>query len=518
MKIKINGIFHKYNNIIDLDKKISIYIGENGVGKTTTMNILYCILTGDFANIIKYSFESIDIDNVHINYEDLIPSIDDIFKDISKKDRKILSDFYNDYFRESYYDKDYSPIIYNKLLKLDYFGDKYYKKYNNINSKHNGLMITYNEDLVSNHYEKPDDCLDFIYRGDFKYLNKSTFVKDKNHSKLENKLKLYLNSVIKHNMLENNNIVNDVLKHNVIWDGRYSTHVCNKEFYNLDWYTLNYLSEYEDCWDDEQQKFIRRPMDRLELDNNKLLHKVYKKYLTETSIEEIVDRTTFYSTLSYSNISQLIIKNFYPLVFVKEINRDYYTWLKHIYLDEKEELEKGTMFSDVESLNKLEHYLIPFLPNDSVFNCEEVLFSKQFYNFYKNEINKIINYTNSKIEKINELLGRYFKNKRITVCPSGLIISLSNNKYVSDLNVYDLSEGERRLLMLLILSVINETKVLVLDELEASLSIVWQKTIINDLIEYSNVENIVVATQSPFIVPDELMDNIICLPGDENEK
>ena len=100
MKIKINGIFHKYNNVIDLDKRLSIYIGENGVGKSTTINILYNIITGNFIDILKYNFESIDIDNIHIKYEDLVPS--------------------KEYIVENLKDNEYVDIL-NKL------GDSYYK-------------------------------------------------------------------------------------------------------------------------------------------------------------------------------------------------------------------------------------------------------------------------------------------------------------------------------------------------------------------------------------------------------
>ena len=63
MKIKINGIFGKYNNEIDLDKKCNILIGENGVGKSTTMKIASCVLQGDFVKLLKYSFDSIEIIN-----------------------------------------------------------------------------------------------------------------------------------------------------------------------------------------------------------------------------------------------------------------------------------------------------------------------------------------------------------------------------------------------------------------------------------------------------------------------
>ena len=44
MKIKINKIFGQYNNEINFDNRINIFIGENGIGKSTTISILQCLL------------------------------------------------------------------------------------------------------------------------------------------------------------------------------------------------------------------------------------------------------------------------------------------------------------------------------------------------------------------------------------------------------------------------------------------------------------------------------------------
>ena len=58
-----------------------------------------------------------------------------------------------------------------------------------------------------------------------------------------------------------------------------------------------------------------------------------------------------------------------------------------------------------------------------------------------------------------------------------------------------------------------------LDEPENSLSVVWQKNIINDILQNSNNSSITVATQSPYIVSDDnLEESVIYLPiENENE-
>ena len=69
----------------------------------------------------------------------------------------------------------------------------------------------------------------------------------------------------------------------------------------------------------------------------------------------------------------------------------------------------------------------------------------------------------------------------------------------------------------MIISVFNDNDVLILDEVETSLSVIWQKRLINDLLKEGNIDHLIVSTQSPFIVDDDtLFENVVCLPGDVN--
>ena len=60
--IRINKLFGKYDNEIDLSSRGIIFIGENGVGKTTIMRILQALMNFNFSELIKYDFESIEIE------------------------------------------------------------------------------------------------------------------------------------------------------------------------------------------------------------------------------------------------------------------------------------------------------------------------------------------------------------------------------------------------------------------------------------------------------------------------
>lgn len=58
---KLNGLFGQYNVELYFDKSVNIYIGENGLGKTTILNCLYYVLEKKFVQLEEVAFESIEI-------------------------------------------------------------------------------------------------------------------------------------------------------------------------------------------------------------------------------------------------------------------------------------------------------------------------------------------------------------------------------------------------------------------------------------------------------------------------
>ena len=57
--VKIVGLFGKYDYFIDFKKDISIWISENGIGKTTILNIIVAVLTGDQNALMDISFKEV---------------------------------------------------------------------------------------------------------------------------------------------------------------------------------------------------------------------------------------------------------------------------------------------------------------------------------------------------------------------------------------------------------------------------------------------------------------------------
>lgn len=72
----VNGLFGTTDLVIPFEDKAKILIGENGLGKTQVLNMLYYTLTKKFEKLFEYAFDSIiiefeDNEKVHIDKSDV---------------------------------------------------------------------------------------------------------------------------------------------------------------------------------------------------------------------------------------------------------------------------------------------------------------------------------------------------------------------------------------------------------------------------------------------------------------
>lgn len=87
-KFKINNLFNYMNFEYNFKEKDTIFVGENGIGKTTILSILYHVLSTNISELLKYEFESIEIK--YENMKDIIINYDDLDEfDKFKKERII---------------------------------------------------------------------------------------------------------------------------------------------------------------------------------------------------------------------------------------------------------------------------------------------------------------------------------------------------------------------------------------------------------------------------------------------
>ena len=75
-KFKINNLHNYYDVELNFKNDNTIYIGENGIGKTTILSILYYLLDLNYEKLLSFIFESIEIkiegrDLLKISKEDI---------------------------------------------------------------------------------------------------------------------------------------------------------------------------------------------------------------------------------------------------------------------------------------------------------------------------------------------------------------------------------------------------------------------------------------------------------------
>ena len=117
MKIKINKVFGRHDIEFDTNTRCTIYIGENGIGKSTSMKIISNILNRNFVDILKFDFDSIDFFDEQVHYK---IKYSDLYIDVDQMKNKFKYEIY-DYANEQYENNmNNSDFEYDPYLKPCY--------------------------------------------------------------------------------------------------------------------------------------------------------------------------------------------------------------------------------------------------------------------------------------------------------------------------------------------------------------------------------------------------------------
>jgi predicted ATP-binding protein involved in virulence len=60
-RVEVEGFWENHNLKVKLHRDVTFFIGPNGTGKTTLINLIAAVLTGDFQTIEKIPFKKITI-------------------------------------------------------------------------------------------------------------------------------------------------------------------------------------------------------------------------------------------------------------------------------------------------------------------------------------------------------------------------------------------------------------------------------------------------------------------------
>lgn len=548
MKIVINKLFGKFNTEIEIDKNLNILVGENGVGKSNILRICNLVLNNNFVELTKYYFNSVEIyyDNVKepiiIHHDFLFPEKEEICEIIEEKeqhseegDRLIdlieklnCNSILNEFLVYCYFDSNLSGRLERCLDRYSY--DRKYQ-------------ISYMKNLLDKMYEENsnNELKSFVSTNETISLDKKCYYLDfiENY-KIENKL-------WKEGNLDNNYIDNETR----FFDGYEELLYGDKYLYSYrDAETDTYVPVYD------EDDFNIYEMDKFNDDIDKNIKEVEKYNFKKIKIKSLDINAIVNQLIEDKNvdINRLVSNFYYDKEFINSIYskinnldekyRDYFMANKYefaqssdSYNPSNEEIEKIRKFyTNDENKDIIKNYILPLMPRNSPYvffiskAFSQIVDEKNYiffrlYEIYNCIIEDINNYKNKRITELEKLLNKYIRSKEIKIKPTGIHIfdkEIDKNEYIlktnyeKDVELNFLSAGEKKIVILLTLGMFVEDSIFILDEIENSLSIIWQEEIINDLVKISKHNNLIIATQSAYALKDRtIQKDILFLPFEE---
>lgn len=146
----------------------------------------------------------------------------------------------------------------------------------------------------------------------------------------------------------------------------------------------------------------------------------------------------------------------------------------------------------------------------------DMIKDNDYLNYFLSKLNPIIQDTKeqeSKIETFVAICNKYLKSagdsKFLTFEPSKLEVIVYDEFSGEPIALNDLSSGEKQVISLMAILYLydNENKIILIDEPELSLSLHWQKLLLPDVDQCATVSQVIAITHSPFIFDNILAPN-----------
>lgn len=451
--IKISGLFGRNTVDIHFDKEVNIYIGENGLGKTTILNSIYYILEQKFDKLLDINFQEIVVKFDTIDSPILVTR-DDFSAFISKRNPRgrfreneipyILSDILDIYnpmdLVENVELLDIATLRLSRTLNIPRSLAQQYI-YNYINHGFSGINDKKKKSNIKN-VEKLIDAIDKNINQKILYF--TTYRRIENDfSKMLTKEDRYAESesLIKFGMNDVDKSINRILT--LIRES-------SRESFNK--MTGVLLNQYSSVKDDETNSLSN-----------------YHTSIDTDMAKIILDRLG-------SELNPSDKKNIVKLLESSEIDNYKYAHLRNLLVRLIENYEKDKVYDD--KIKKFANTCNKYL-NGKEFRYNQ---SDLTLNIYMND--SASDYNNTILEKHMNLHGKTNNN----------IISLSQ-----------LSSGEKQIVSLFSKLYLESDKdsILIIDEPELSISMKWQKMLLPDIMRSENCKLLLTVTHSPFIFDNE---------------
>lgn len=440
-RFRIKELFGKFDVDIPFYDKVNIFIGENGIGKTSILNCINYSLKCDSENLYNIDFREISItfwDDtvVNIYHEDLL--IDSMVS-LEKIRRRNTIEY--DINVKEIFDPNKSVINIVKELYIQI------KRRNNL-KRYNNKLTT--EEV----YE--------IYRiltRDFGFI-------------------------ISKNQLENMIFEIESIKNN--WEE------IIKE--KIDESRILFLPTYRRIEEDFNKSLTYDFKTKQDI-QKRILNLKFGMDDVEKNIDKICAELNNITNEAFKGMTAAILKDYIGIIYKnKKIRR------KNI---------------DEEKIMIILERLANQIDENTKQNIKDLLYTKEvndseMYGLWSimNNLSDIYEKTKSIDEALNnfvEVCNYYLENKRFYYNPFKVECKLMQDKY-GEIAFKNLSSGEKQIVSLfskLYLDLNNKEKIVLFDEPELSLSIIWQRKLLYDVMNSKKCNFLIAITHSPFIFDND---------------
>ena len=433
--VEIQGLFSRYSVRLDFDKEVNVYIGENGLGKTTILNCVYYILNKRFNKLAEIDFNTIV---VKFKDEDKIAvTINDVIK-------------YNHHMSRHrvYDDEEIFAII----------GD---------------VLEGYNNDSFTIYDNSVEERIEIAVRKLYRITHMPVGV-------CRQAVVDYLRTGGTRNRSSNKGDYRKIEKLNEMIDKKINQRII-------------YLTTYRRIENDFTSLF--RKEDEY-LDSDMLIR--FGMGDVEKSIMNILEKIKENSRESFNKMTSVLLRQYSSPQNIK------YNILSHNKIDIKMlEIILDRLGNEIADNDK--KLILSLFENEEIYRND--------YSYLLNLISKLIeNYEKQKIydEKIKRFVmtcNKYLNDKQFVYDQSKLIlyIELPAAERNNRIELSNLSSGEKQIVSLFSKLYLENEKdsILIIDEPELSISMMWQRMLLPDILRSDNCKLLLTVTHSPFIFDNE---------------